>query len=162
MVPPVVSRYPQAPWLALAFSLLCGIGAGIGAEQSQQPFAAGARPLTVVVDRGLVSVESQGTPLSDIVGRIAEAMHFTVDLRDPEPAPVSVKFERLPLEQALARLSANYTAVRDPKTHQIVRVILLPHGVSEAVPVSPGAAVSESAPAFEFSFDPSSIPERSR
>ena len=158
----VISDYQRAPWLALAFSLLCGIGAGIGAEQSQQPSAAGAHPLTVRVDRGLVSVESQGAKLSDIVSSMAQAMHFTVDLRDPEPAPVSVKFERLPLEQALARLSANYTAVRDPKTHHIVSVILLPNGVSKAGPVSPGAAVSESAPAFEFSFDPSSIPERSR
>jgi hypothetical protein len=161
-MPPAVSRHTQAFWLTLTFSLLCGIGATQGAEQRQQPPAPRAHPFAVRVDRGLVSVESQGAKLSDIVGRIAEAMHFTVDLRDPEPPPVSVKFELLPLEQALARLSANYTAVRDPKTPRIVSVILLPRGISESAPVSAGSATPESAPAFEFSFDPSSIPERSK
>ena len=127
--------------------------------------------LQIAGDR--ISLQATDIPLIQIVEDIGERMDIQVVIQVPKEEWVTVKFEALPLEKALQRLSKNHALVTDKEAGRISKIFLLPKGhedspmeraaVSSPEPVSDAQAAgptedpadTKQSKPFEFTFDPS-------
>ena len=154
----ISSAYGSA--LRAVFVLLLLIAVSVASARDTPPDSSNlSQPMVLRVESGRVSVDARDVSLVELIRQIGQVLKFAVDSRLPEVERVTAKFDDLPPEQALDRLSANHTLIRDEKTGRIARVILLPGGFSGRA--APQDAAGDDSPApFEFSFDPAEIKER--
>jgi hypothetical protein len=124
-----------------------------------------------VIKKGLISLDAKNASLKEITEEIGRKMDIEVDAQIGEEESVTEKFERLTLEDALDRLSANYAYLLDSekKKGKIKKIVLLSKGsegkemvVSKPAPPSQSqhgeekAEQAEERPEpFKFEFDPS-------
>jgi type II secretory pathway component GspD/PulD (secretin) len=89
--------------------------------------------LIVSAQQDLVSVKANNASLREVVERIGQELNIPVQANIGDEERVSAEFERLPLEEALKHLSANYAYIRNGD--RIAKIVLFPKG--QAAPAVP-------------------------
>jgi len=130
------------------------------------------------IEGGLISLQATDVPLIQIIEDIGAQMDIEVVIQIPKDEQVTARFEALPLEKALQRLSQNHALMTDKEAGTISKIFLLPKGqeakmgradVLSREPVSVGVKTlrtsedhsseqsthTKQPKPFEFTFDPS-------
>jgi hypothetical protein len=153
------------------------IFAGVTLAQSAQSTPA-SDPISgsfqVKVNEGYLSLAATGAPLVQIFREIGKQAKITFDTNLGPEEKVTIRLERVPLEDGIRQLAKNvsvfYTENTKDKTRRISRVVVVSEG-KESVPVqtktspqpekvkepAPQAATKKPAPQpepFKFEFDP--------
>jgi hypothetical protein len=131
----------------------------------------GSKDFDLVIQDDLISLDARDASLKEIVEEIGRRMDIEVDAQIGEDEKVTEQFEKLSLEEALDRLSANYAYLLDPDKEKgkIKKIVLLSKGsegkgmiMSRPSPTTQSQQVEEKAEQteerpepFKFEFDPS-------
>jgi hypothetical protein len=131
----------------------------------------GSADFDLVIQDDLISLDARDASLKKIVEEIGRRMDIEVDAQIGEDEKVTEQFEKLSLEEALDRLSANYAYLLDPEKDKgkIKKIVLLSKGgegkgmvMSKPAPPPQSRQVEEPArqaeerpEPFKFEFDPS-------
>jgi hypothetical protein len=129
----------------------------------------------VKASKGYLSVDAREAPLTKIFEEIGKQAGIVVESGIGPEQKITIQFDRVPLEDAIKKLSKNVSIfyTQDPKDNRprIVRVAVLPEGKQLAPPLSRPAApaqaskTKEPAPKpepFKFEFDPGKSAEQEK
>jgi len=72
---------------------------------------AAAGTLDISVRSGLVTMEAHAAPLGEVLRTLSEKAGFTLVMKNDLRAPVTWRFEEVPVEQAVSRLLRNVSSV---------------------------------------------------
>lgn len=85
---------------------------------------------TLTTENGLISLDAQDASLNTVLEDIGQKMAVTVVSNVPAEEKVTVTFDKLPLQEAIKRLSANYVYLMDSEKEKgnITKIVVLPKG----------------------------------
>ncbi len=109
--------------------------------------------LTVKDD--LISLNAEDALLKEIIGEIGTRLQIEVVGNAPEDEKISIEFDRLPLEEALEKISSNYGYTMDAgkEENKIVKIIVLPKGEESRIQETESTVPVKNEP-FKFEFNP--------
>ena len=122
---------------------------------------------TLEVDKDLISLSARDASLKEILEDIGKRMKIDVVTEISDEERVSVKFSKIPIHEAIKRMSANYVYLTDSEGEKgkISKIVVLPKGKgkgkalksnSSSLKSGEHAKKEKSAPEpFKFQFDPS-------
>jgi len=121
--------------LACIFLFMCMIfvsTSALAAEKMERETA-----FDLAIKDNLISLNANDASLKHIVNEIGRRMDIKVDVHIAEDEKITEKFDRLPLEEALKRLSANYVYLINSEKGKAARIVLLKKGTMEKRRVPP-------------------------
>ena len=143
------------------------------AEQSRTVKPRSPGTFEVKVSQGYLSLEANQAPLGQIFQEIGKQAKITFDSNIGPEEKVTIRLDRVPLEEGIKRLAKNVTVfyAENPKdkSRRISRVVVLSEG-KESAPVQAKAStqpekVNKVAPQpepFKFEFDPGKFTEKEK
>jgi hypothetical protein len=124
--------------LLLVLSLLAPPGAfGAGTEISPKGKPAAKPDFVLTVNNNLISLKAEGASLKEILEEIGRRMKVDVVTGISDTQKITAEFENLSIEEAVNRLSTNYSYVIDSTNGEkkIAKIIVLEKGQETALPV---------------------------
>ncbi len=121
---------------------------------------------TLTVKEDLISLDAKDASLKEIIEEIGHRMKIEVDANISKDEKVTQKFEKLPLADALKKLSSNYGYIVNTEKNEkkVVKIFVLLKGkpAPDVKPLKPETKIEdpieEEKPEpkhFKFEFDPS-------
>lgn len=85
---------------------------------------------TLKIEKGLISLNAKDASLSAVLEDIGQKMAVEVVNNVPAEDKVTVTFDKLPLQEAIKKLSANYVYLMDSEKEKgnITKIVVLPKG----------------------------------
>ena len=120
----------------------------------------------LVIKDDLISLSAKDASLKQIVEEIGRRMDIKVDVHIADDEKITEQFDRLPLEDALKRLSANYVYLLNSEKEKgkTARIVFLKKGIKEKgsgqstmTARESQKDVSKKPEPFKFEFDPSEV-----
>jgi type II secretory pathway component GspD/PulD (secretin) len=146
--------------LNVAFVLTVLLVAVIVAAQAAEKTAASKTPQSlfqVKVSNGSLSLEARDAPLAKVFEEIGKQAGITVESNFDPAERVSMRFEKVPLEEGIKRLSNNVTIHYD-KGHRITKIVVLAEDKRQITRSQDAKTAQPSKPRgpepFKFEFDP--------
>lgn len=132
--------------------------------QSSQPSQSESTrqaPFTLTIENNLISLTARAASIKAILEEIGRRMNIAVVAAIPADETLTTEFSRLPLKDALKKLSENHAYVTDSAkdTGRITKIMVTPGGKEAARAMSAAnkstkeVGVSQPEP-FKFEFDP--------
>jgi len=121
------------------------------AQSSQPPQSKSTRqaPFTLTIENNLISLTARDASVKAILEELGRRMNIAVVAAIPADETITTEFNRLPLKEALNKLSQNHAYVTDSakETGRITKIMVTPggRGLVRALP---------SSEPFRFEFDP--------
>ncbi|MGZ9241719.1 MAG: hypothetical protein ACXW6K_14660 [Candidatus Binatia bacterium] len=146
---------------------------GQAAEQPRPAKSQAPGTFQVKVSQGYLSLEAAEAPLGQIFQEIGKQAKITFDSNIGPEEKVTIRLDRVPLEEGIKRLAKNvtvfYTETPKDKSRRISRVVVLSEGrtqpetgkesAPQAVKINKPAAQPEP---FKFEFDPGKFAEKEK
>lgn len=183
-------RIENLLWGFLLVSLLITPNNTFGGEGERKPEGkpAGKADFVLTVKDNLISLRAKDASLKEVLEEIGRKMKIDVLASIPENQKITAEFEKLSVEEAVNRLTTNYSFVMDSTKgeRRITKVVILHQGRETALsrPTAQESAIKkeekavkpetiivreeafrkESPPPepFKFEFDPSKYGEKRR
>jgi len=156
------ARLPKG-LLAAVLCLVIAQSAAYSAENSQPPQSKSTRqaPFTLTIENNLISLTARDASIKAILEALGRRMNIAVVAAIPPEEMITTEFTKLPLQDALKKLSENHAYVTDSakETGRITKIMVTPGEKGVARAVSPAhqsirdMASSQPEP-FRFEFDP--------
>ncbi|RJQ46342.1 MAG: hypothetical protein C4538_07005 [Nitrospiraceae bacterium] len=136
------------------FVFLVMIFTGTPVLASEEPES--STDFDLVIRDGFISLNARDASLKKIAEEIGRRMGIKVDVHIAEDEKITEQFDRLPLEEALKRVSANYAYLLNSEKEKgkIIRIVLLKKGHEGKVAASRPDQKKQPQEPFKFEFDP--------
>ena len=157
-------------YMATAMLLAYLLTVGQAAEQPRPAKGQAAGTFQVKVSQGDLSLEANEAPLGQIFQEIGKQAKITVDSNIGSEEKVTIRLDRVPLEEGIKRLAKNvtvfYTETPKDKSRRISRVVVLSEGRTQSESVKESASKITKPAAqpepFKFEFDPGKFAEKEK
>ncbi len=103
-------------------------GERVNGEPTKESVSGPSYSLTI--EENMVSLKATDASLKKIIEDIGKRMKIEVNMMLPEDEKVTVEFDKLPLKDALERLSSNYAYLTNSEKQdgRITKIMVLPKG----------------------------------